>query len=73
MSGETVSNKSETSNEQVDTAEQRLKEAIERIKQPPSIDETIRELKPDEIMSNPTVVPEMLNEPGNLRGDLSRE
>lgn len=70
MSGETDSNKA---NEQVDTEASELQEAIERIKQPPAIDDVIRELSPEELMSNPAVAPQMLDEASDLRDDLKRD
>jgi hypothetical protein len=60
----------ETQNPSVEQSTPEIAEAIEKIKQPPSIDETLRNQSPEELMSNPMVVPEMLNEPGDLRGDL---
>ena len=70
MSGETDSNKT---NEQVDTEASQLEEAIERIKQPPAIDDVMRELSPEELMSNPAVAPQMLDEASDLRDDLKRD
>jgi len=62
----------ETQNESVDTSTPELAEAIEKIKQPPSIDQTLREQSKEELLSNPVAVPEMISEPGDLRGDLKR-
>jgi hypothetical protein len=67
MSGETVNN------QQVDTAAPEVAEAIEKIKQPPSINEMLMQGNPEELISNPAVVPEMLNESTDLRGDLRRD
>lgn len=70
MSGETDSNKA---NEQVDTEASELEEAIERIKQPPAIDDVMRTLSPEELLSNPAVAPQMLDEASDLRDDLKRD
>lgn len=70
MSGETDSNRT---NEQVDTEASGLEEAIERIKQPPAIDDVMRELSPEELMANPAVAPQMLDEASDLRDDLKRD
>lgn len=70
MSGETDSNKA---NEQVDTEASELEEAIERIKQPPAIDDVMRTLSPEELMSNPAMAPQMLDQSSDLRDDLKRD
>lgn len=72
MSGETDSNKEKTMNEQVDTEALRLEEAIEKIKQPSAIDDVMSELPPEELKGNPSVAPEMLDQPSDLRDDLQR-
>lgn len=69
MSSETDSNKME----QVDTEASKLAEAIEKIKQPPAIDDVMRTLSPEELMSNPAVAPQMLDEASDLRDDLKRD
>lgn len=48
-------------------------EILDRIKHPPAIDDALRELPPEELMGNPGVVPEMLNEGDGLRDDLKRD
>jgi hypothetical protein len=50
-----------------------LEEAIERIKNPPAIDDALRELDPQELLGNPAVVPEMLGQMTDLRDDLRRD
>lgn len=70
MSGE-VPNQAEKTNPESDP--QALDpEVLDKIKHPPAIDAVLRELSPDELMGNPGVVPEMLNEGDNLRDDLKR-
>ncbi len=73
MNDEIASGQEETMDEQVDTTDPALAEAIEKIKQPPSIDETLMAQSKDELTSNPLVVPQMINESGDLRGDLKRD
>ena len=71
MNNETDLNKE---NEQVDAeASSRIEEAIERIKHPPAIDDVMRELSPDELLSNPAVAPQGLDEASDLRDDLKRD
>ena len=71
MSGE-VPNQAEKTNPESDP--QALDpEILDRIKHPPAIDDVLRELPPDELLGNPGVVPEMLNEGDNLRDDLKRD
>ena len=73
MSSEKVSQE-KTKNQPVDPeAQQRLNEEIERIKQPPAINETLKEETAAERVSNPTLVPEMLGDMRDLRGDLERD
>lgn len=70
MSGE-VPNQAEKTNPESDPAT--LDPAVlDKIKHPPAIDAALRELSPDELMGNPGVVPEMINEGDNLRDDLKR-
>jgi len=73
MSGETDSSKEETMNEQVDPVTPEVEAAIQKIKQPPAIDDVLMELPPEELLSNPAVAPEMLNEGEGLRDDLRRD
>lgn len=64
----------ETRNEQLDPETQkRLDEEIQRIKQPPPINEVLRDLPPEELVSNPVISPEMLQDRGDLRHDLTRD
>jgi hypothetical protein len=70
MSAEKASNQEETKNEQADAI---APEVLDRIKHPPAIDDAMRELSPEELMGNPAVVPEMLNEADSLRDDLKRD
>lgn len=46
---------------------------LDRIKHPPAIDDVMRDLPPDELMGNPAIMPEMLNEGDGLRDDLKRD
>ncbi|KJH73334.1 hypothetical protein [Aliterella atlantica] len=46
---------------------------LDRIKHPPAIDSVMNELSPEELMSNPAVVPQTYNEPGDLRDDMKRD
>lgn len=50
-----------------------VKEAIEKIKHPPAIDDAMMALDPAELLSNPAMAPQMLNEGEDLRDDLSRD
>ncbi len=43
---------------------------LDRIKHPPAIQDAMRELNPEELVSNPAVAPEMLQEGSDLRHDL---
>lgn len=45
---------------------------IEKIKQPPAIDDAIKQLSPEERRGNQAVAPEMIQEPNDLRDDLQR-
>lgn len=47
-------------------------EVLDKIKHPPAIDDTMRELEPQERIDNPAVAPQMLEEPRDLRDDLHR-
>ncbi len=72
MSSETAPNQADKY-EQLDPATPELAEEIERIKQPPAMDDALMELSPEEMLSNPAVAPEMLNEGEGLRDDLRRD
>jgi hypothetical protein len=63
----------ETKNQQVEPENQHLNEVIQRIKQPPAINEVLRDLPPEELVSNPVISPEMLQDRGDIRHDLTRE
>ncbi|MEW5857659.1 MAG: hypothetical protein AB1861_09800 [Cyanobacteriota bacterium] len=65
MSGEQVS-QDEEMNEQEEALDPEVKEAIAKIKQPPSINETLMQEDPEELVNNPAVTPQMqtLNDPG---------
>lgn len=71
MSSE-VPNQAEKTNPKSDPAAL-APEILDRIKHPPAIDDTLRELSPEELMGNPGVVPEMFNEGDGLRDDLKRD
>lgn len=72
MSCEKVS-QSETKKEQVNPDAQQLEEEIERIKHPPGINEELKKETAAERSSNPTLVPEMVDDMRDLRGDLERD
>lgn len=59
--------------EEVDPLTPEVKEAIEKIKHPPAIDDAMMALDPAELLSNPAMAPQMLNEGEGLRDDLSRD
>ena len=72
MSAEAGSNKEDNMNED-DTEAQRLREVIEKIKQPPAMDDVLMSQEPAELLSNPAVAPEALDDAGDLRDDLKRD
>lgn len=72
MSSETVPNQAEKMNPESDPGALDP-EILDRIKHPPAIDQAMRELDPQELMSNPTMVPEMLQEGADLRDDLRKD
>jgi len=61
---ETVPSQAEKTNPEGD-ASQLSPEVLDKIKHPPSIDDVLRELPPDELRGNPGLVPEMLDEPSD--------
>lgn len=65
MNNETVSGQEEPKRE--DDTGALDPEVLDRIKHPPAIDDVMRELDPEERISNPTMAPEMLQEPRDLR------
>ena len=69
LMSEATSNQVEGSN----IVDPELEEAIQRIKQPPAIDDAMRELNPEELLGNPAVAPEMLDQMTDLRDDLKRD
>ena len=69
MSEATGSNQSEASN----IVDPEIEKAIQKIKQPPSIDNAMRELDPEELLGNPAVAPEMFDQVTDLRDDLKRD
>ncbi|MBD2083906.1 hypothetical protein NDI49_12420 [Trichocoleus sp. ST-U3] len=72
MSAEQVS-QDEEMNEQQEALDPEVKEAIAKIKQPPSINETLLNVEPGELKNNPAVAPQMYNEGEDLRDDLKRD
>lgn len=71
MNSETVSGQEEP--KRADDTEALDPEVLDRIKHPPAIDDVIRDLDPDELLSNPAMAPQMLQEPSDLRDDVHRE
>jgi hypothetical protein len=65
MSSEQIS-QDEEMNEPEEALDPEVKEAIAKIKQPPSINETLMQQDPDELVNNPSVTPptQSLNDPG---------
>ena len=72
MSGEQVS-QDEEMNEPEEALDPEVKEAIAKIKQPPSINETLLNAEAGELKNNPAVAPRMYNEGEDLRDDLKRD
>ena len=68
MSGETPSN--QTNDEQADAI---APEVLDKIKHPPAIDDAMRQLSPQELLSNPAMAPQMIDEASDLRDDLRRD
>jgi hypothetical protein len=58
--------KEENTNQSDETLEPEVEAAIAKIKQPPSINETLMQQDPDELVNNPAVTPptQSLNDPG---------
>lgn len=71
MNSETPPSQAEksTENEEVELKA----EVLDRIKHPPSMADAMMELSPEERISNPAVVPQMYDEPGDLRDDRKRD
>ncbi|MBD2773444.1 hypothetical protein [Iningainema tapete] len=63
-SKETTPNQAEKTNPEAD-ASQLSPEVLDMIKHPPSIDDVMRDLPPEEVRNNPAIVPEMLDEPSD--------
>ncbi|MBD1920084.1 hypothetical protein H6F77_02995 [Microcoleus sp. FACHB-831] len=73
MNEETAS-KDATQNEEIDPATaKRLEVFKENIKHPPAMIDTLEELSPAELLSNPAVAPEMVDDMRDIRGDLTRD
>ena len=70
MSGETASNQEITNDEQTDAI---APEVLDKIKHPPAIDDAMRQLSPQELVSNPAMAPQMIDEASDLRDDLRRD
>ena len=70
MSGETASNQEQTNDEQTDAI---APEVLDRIKHPPAIDDAMRQLSPQELLSNPAMAPQMIDEASDSRDDLRRD
>lgn len=60
MNEEKVSNQTEKTNPESDTATLRP-EVLDMIKHPPKIDDVLRDLPPEELKGNQAVVPDMLD------------
>lgn len=71
MNSETPRSQAEQESDNEET--QLSAEELDRIKHPPAIDAVMEELSPEELMSNPAVVPQTYNEPGDLRDDMKRD
>jgi hypothetical protein len=61
MNEEKVSKKAEKSNPE-SSAEELSPEVLDMIKHPPRIDDVMRDLPPEERITNPAVAPEMLDD-----------
>ena len=72
MSSET-SGKKETQNKQVDPESELDAETLDKIKHPPSIDNAMRELSPEELLGNQAMAPQMIDDRGDSRDDLKRD
>ena len=70
MSGETASNQEITNDEQTDAI---APEVLDKIKHPPAIDDAMRQLSPQELLSNPAMAPQMIDEASDSRDDLRRD
>ena len=70
MIGETASNQEQTNDEQADAI---APEVLDRIKHPPAIDDAMRQLSPQELLSNPAMAPQMIDEASDSRDDLRRD
>lgn len=71
MSSEPAANQEETKNEQqVDAI---APELLDKIKHPPAIDDVMEQTDPEELLSNPAVAPQMLDEQRDLRDDIRQD
>lgn len=71
-SKQTKPSQAEKNNPQAD-AEQLSPEVLDMIKHPPSIDDVMRNLPPEELRNNPALVPEMLDEPSDEMIGFSKD
>ena len=69
--GETVTSQAEKENPDIDPATLDP-ELLDRIKHPPAIQDAMHNLTPEELVGNPAVAPEMLQEGEDLRHDLKK-
>ncbi|MBH8576932.1 hypothetical protein I8752_28890 [Nostocaceae cyanobacterium CENA369] len=72
MNQETTPSQAEKMNPEGD-ASQLSPEVLDKIKHPPNIDDVIRQQSPQERRSNPTLVPEMLDEPNDEMSGFTEE
>ncbi len=72
MNKETNPNQAEKTNSESD-ASQLSPEVLDKIKHPPKMDDVIRQQSPAERRSNPTLVPEMLDDPSDAMIDVTKE
>ena len=73
MSDQPIPGQALSTDEPIDKNDPHFAEILDKIKHPPSINETLMAQSKDELTNNPTVVHEMINESGDLRGDLKRD
>ena len=70
MSSETASGKEEA--RQVNPESELDEETLDKIKHPPSIDNAMRELSPEELLGQ-AMVPQMIDDQRDLRDDLKQD
>lgn len=66
MSEEKISGNQEKPNQPSESEALEIQTEIEKIKQPPAIDDAIKQLSPEEQLGNQAVAPEMIQEPNDL-------